>query len=160
MSGKERSLSPSYRLKRPSELNGMNGKSSAGTDGAPSEETLSDRADTSSNDGSNVSSVKGRKGPPNSPSVPRLDVSSANLKRWIQENNLEMLEGVVFEGYGSRLKEKAQYFTDDRSVDSSLYIEEMVPKMMNKIRVIHAAVSCGDLLGLQDSLDEKNDYVT
>ncbi|CAG2179930.1 unnamed protein product, partial [Oppiella nova] len=32
---KERSLSPSYRLKRPSELNGMNGKSSAGTDGAP-----------------------------------------------------------------------------------------------------------------------------
>ncbi|CAG2117937.1 unnamed protein product, partial [Medioppia subpectinata] len=156
---KERSLSPSHRVKRPSELNGLSGKSGA-NDGTQSEETLSDRADSSSNDGSNVSSVRGRVGGAlNSPSAPRLDVSSANLKRWIQENNLEMLEGVVMEGYGTRLKEKAEYFTDDDSADSMLYISEMVPKMMNKIRVIHAAVSCGDLLGLQDGLDEKNDYV-
>ncbi len=61
--GKERSLSPSHRIKRPSDLNGTEGQS---------EEGLSDKADTSSNDGSNVSSNPG----PNyrklqSPIIPR-----------------------------------------------------------------------------------------
>ncbi len=87
-----------------------------------------------------------------------IEVSSANLKRWIQENNLEMLEGVVLEGHGDRLKEKVEYFTNEENARSINYISETVPKIMNKIRVIHAAVSCGDLIGLQDNL-EKKDYV-
>ncbi len=58
--GKERSLSPSHRIKRPSDLNGI------GVEGQ------SEEADTSSNDGSNVSSNPG----PNyrklqSPIIPR-----------------------------------------------------------------------------------------
>jgi ankyrin repeat protein len=69
-----------------------------------------------------------------------------------------MLEGVVFEGHGDRLKEKVEYFTNEESAGSINYISETVPKIMNKIRVIHAAVSCGDLIGLQDNL-EKKDYV-
>jgi len=68
-----------------------------------------------------------------------------------------MLEGVVLEGHGDRLKEKAEYFNDEESSGSQIYISETVPKIMNKIRVIHAAVSCGDLVGLQDNL-EKKDY--
>lgn len=43
------------------------------------------------------------------------------------------------------------------SPDIQNYIQETLPKVMNKIRKIHAAVSCGDLIGLQDHLD-KNDY--
>ena len=69
-----------------------------------------------------------------------------------------MLQGVVLEGHGNRLREKADYFADAKSVDSKVYITETVPQMMNKIRTIHAAVSCGDLTGLQDNL-EKKDYV-
>ena len=67
-----------------------------------------------------------------------------------------MLEGVVLEGHGNRLKEKAEYFADDDSVDSKQYIEEKVPQIMNQIRMIHTAVSCGDLIGLQDNLDKKD----
>lgn len=70
--GKERSLSPSHRIKRPSDLNGIGGKMSV--DGQ-SEEGLSDKADSSSNDGSNVSSNQGmtfyRKSTLPSPTIPR-----------------------------------------------------------------------------------------
>uniref|UniRef100_T1JQL0 Uncharacterized protein n=1 Tax=Tetranychus urticae TaxID=32264 RepID=T1JQL0_TETUR len=62
---------------------------------------------------------------------PWEEVTSANLKRWIQELDLNSLEGAILEGHGDRV--------------------------MTKIRKIHAAVSCGDLTGLQDHLD-KNDY--
>ena len=72
-SGKERSLSPSYRMKRPSEVNGL------GSDGH-NDEVGSDKADTSSTDGSSQSTLNYyRKGVLQSPSVPRMKNSFFSL---------------------------------------------------------------------------------
>ncbi|XP_054932471.1 uncharacterized protein [Dermacentor andersoni] len=35
--------------------------------------------------------------------LPRLEVNSANIRKWIDEQDLQKLEGAVFEGYGERL---------------------------------------------------------
>ena len=35
-----------------------------------------------------------------------LEVTSANLRRWLEEEDLNALEGAVLEGYGDRVKVK------------------------------------------------------
>ena len=105
-------------------------------------------------------------------------VSSANLNRWIRESNFNQLNGAVLEGHGDRLKSKFEYYSNEieRNDDETeqnenenakqirIYIDKIVPRMMNKIRIIHAAVSCGDLIALQDNLKdnskEKDDYIS
>lgn len=92
---------------------------------------------------------------------PGLEVTSANLKRWLEEEDIESLETAVLEGYGDRVKVKAQVISGPgESLEGNVhvYVNETLPKIMNKIRSIHAAVSCGDVTCLQDQLD-KNDYV-
>ncbi|XP_015786659.1 uncharacterized protein LOC107363890 isoform X2 [Tetranychus urticae] len=88
----------------------------------------------------------------------REEVTSANLKRWIQELDLNSLEGAILEGHGDRVRSKVEMYDGAKELpDIQNYIHETLPKVMTKIRKIHAAVSCGDLTGLQDHLD-KNDY--
>lgn len=101
-----------------------------------------------------------------------MEINSANLKKWIEENNIEMLEGVVLEGHGERLQKKAtsllirQHSNDDISNNNNdlfmtqNYIEKTVPIIMNKIQNLHQAVSMGDLTILKkDDFDKKNDYI-
>lgn len=92
---------------------------------------------------------------------PGLEVTSANLRRWLEEEDIDSLETAVLEGYGDRVKVKAQVVSgpvESREGNVHVYVNETLPKIMNKIRSIHAAVSCGDVTCLQDHLD-KNDYV-
>ena len=71
-----------------------------------------------------------------------------------------MLEGVVLEGHGERLRQKASsVLKDTENVGSQVYIEETVPIIMSKIQNIHAAVSLGDLSCLQEGLEKKKDYI-
>lgn len=89
-----------------------------------------------------------------------MEINSANLKRWIEETNIEMLEGVVLEGQGDRLRQKASTVLKDfDNNDSQSYIEETVPAMMSRIQNIHAAVSIGDLSCLQEGIEKKKDYI-
>lgn len=89
-----------------------------------------------------------------------IEINSANLKRWIEENNIEMLEGVVLEGHGERLRQKAStVLADNDNPGTQVYIEETVPLIMSKIQNIHAAVSLGDLTCLQEGLEKKKDYI-
>lgn len=74
-----------------------------------------------------------------------MEINSANLKKWIEENNIKMLEGAVLEGHGERLRQKAKDIDGDNEVTAHSYIENTVPLIMNKIQNIHAAVSMGDL---------------
>lgn len=94
-------------------------------------------------------------------SLTGMEVTSANLRRWIEENNLEMLEGAVIEGHGERIREKASGVLKDveSGSGSQVYIEETVPQMMSRIQTIHAAVSLGDLTSLQQGLETKKDYI-
>ncbi|RWS24236.1 Tankyrase-1-like protein, partial [Leptotrombidium deliense] len=86
----------------------------------------------------------------------RFEVTSANLKRWIEEQDFEAIEGAILEGHGERVRDKVEIL-DTKADTVQNYLEETFPKIMNKIRIIHAAVSCGDISGLQNHLD-KNDY--
>lgn len=99
-----------------------------------------------------------------------MEINSANLKKWIEENNIEMLEGVVLEGHGERLQKKAtsllkrQHSNDDISNNDLFmtqnYIEKTVPIIMNKIQNLHQAVSMGDLTILKkNDFNMKNDYI-
>lgn len=96
-----------------------------------------------------------------------MEINSANLKKWINENNLEMLEGVVLEGHGERLQQKAKTLlmkqnSNDDHDDLFLtqnYIEKTLPIIMNKIQNIHTAVSMGDLTILKEDIEKKSDYI-
>ncbi|KAI1292899.1 Serine/threonine-protein phosphatase 6 regulatory ankyrin repeat subunit B [Halotydeus destructor] len=93
------------------------------------------------------------------PSLTRAEVTSANLKNWLEEQNFSALDGAVLEGYGDRIKTKAQLFSLTEQQDFANvqdYVTDTLPKIMSKIRTIHAAVSCGDVACLQDILDKKD----
>ncbi|RWS09895.1 Tankyrase-1-like protein [Dinothrombium tinctorium] len=93
---------------------------------------------------------------PPSSTLKRYEVTSANLKKWIEEQDLESLEGAILEGHGEKVRNKVEVI-ETKTDTVQNYLEETFPKIMNKIRTIHAAVSCGDVNGLQSYLD-KNDY--
>lgn len=182
--GKERSLSPTY-----SRSTIANGRDHYGSHNNLSNNAigyLEDNGDADLDISSNEGSVKsyGRRpnmassNPPNLNPIRRkfaftlrveslslsfcilgIDVNSANLRRWIEENNVKMLEGAVIEGHGERIREKASaVIKEGENFKSQAYIEETVPQLMNKIQSIHAAVSVGDLISLQEGL-EKKDYI-
>ncbi len=91
--GKERSLSPSHRIKRPSDLNGT------GVEGQ-SEEGLSDKADTSSNDGSNISSNPGQNYRKlQSPIIPRELIIISNTHKICLQLFLLFLLKCIFSYY-------------------------------------------------------------
>ncbi|XP_074595598.1 uncharacterized protein LOC141850780 [Brevipalpus obovatus] len=89
--------------------------------------------------------------------IPRIEVTSANLKKWVEEQDLISLEEAVLEGHGEQVKSKVEQLPEIQdSTQIRTYVKETIPKIMEKIRSIHAAVSCGDLQGLQDQLDKKD----
>lgn len=84
------------------------------------------------------------------------EVTSATIRRWIKESDITNLEGAVLEGHGEKVKAKALDAPDaQKSIQN--YINDTIPQIQDKIRVIHAAVSTGDLPGLQNHL-VNNDY--
>ncbi|XP_022254486.1 uncharacterized protein LOC106469361 [Limulus polyphemus] len=87
------------------------------------------------------------------PKLQRLEVTSANIRKWIQEEDLDKLEGAVLEGYGGKL---SSVETSSEGVQN--YINETVPKIMERIEAIHAAVAEGNVSELQNHLD-KQDFV-
>ncbi|XP_076319726.1 uncharacterized protein LOC143230311 isoform X2 [Tachypleus tridentatus] len=87
------------------------------------------------------------------PELQRLEVNSANIRKWIQEEDLDKLEGAVLEGYGGKLSS-----VETSSEEVKNYINETVPKIMERIEAIHAAVAEGNVLELENHLD-KQDFV-
>ncbi|CAL1290936.1 unnamed protein product [Larinioides sclopetarius] len=88
------------------------------------------------------------------PKLKRLEINSANIKRWVREEDLEKLEGAVLEGYGEKV---ALQRTDNAKLQQ--YIEDQVPKLVRKIEAIHIAVSNDDLTELQNQLHETDHMV-
>ncbi|GBM02827.1 hypothetical protein AVEN_52010-1 [Araneus ventricosus] len=88
------------------------------------------------------------------PKLKRLEINSANIKRWVREEDLEKLEGAVLEGYGEKV---ASQRTDNAKLQQ--YIEDQVPKLVRKIEAIHIAVSNDDLTELQNQLHETDHMV-
>lgn len=71
-----------------------------------------------------------------------------------------MMEGAVIEGHGEQIRKKALgVLKNTDNVGSQVYIEETIPQIMDCIQHIHAAVSLGDLTGLQEGLETKKDYI-
>ncbi|KAM7301602.1 uncharacterized protein ISCGN_017121 [Ixodes scapularis] len=81
--------------------------------------------------------------------LPRLEVTSANIRKWIDEHDLKKLEGAVFEGYGERLARETS--TGHQEVEQ--YLRKDVPRMLERIQAIHRAVADDDVPGLESQLD-------
>ncbi|KAG0443446.1 hypothetical protein HPB47_014908, partial [Ixodes persulcatus] len=81
--------------------------------------------------------------------LPRLEVTSANIRKWIDEHDLKKLEGAVFEGYGERLARETS--TGHQEVEQ--YLRKDVPRMLERIQAIHRAVADDDVSGLESQLD-------
>ncbi|XP_064456948.1 uncharacterized protein LOC135367588 [Ornithodoros turicata] len=85
--------------------------------------------------------------------LPRLEVTSANIRKWIEEQDLKKLEGAVLEGYGERLTQEVS--CADENVEQ--YLKQDVPRMLERIRTIHRAVTDDDVPQLETQLDS-SDY--
>ncbi|XP_076360793.1 uncharacterized protein LOC143252483 isoform X2 [Tachypleus tridentatus] len=85
------------------------------------------------------------------PQLQRLDVTSANIRKWVQDEDLDKLEGAVIEGYGEKL-----IHVETSSEGVQTYINETVPKIIERIEAIHAAVAEGNISELQSHLDKQN----
>ncbi|GFQ67824.1 tankyrase-1 [Trichonephila clavata] len=83
-----------------------------------------------------------------------LEINSANIKRWVREEDLEKLEGAVLEGYGEKV---ALQKSDNAKLQK--YISDQVPLLVRKIEAIHIAVSNDDLTELQNQLHETDNMV-
>ncbi|XP_035230763.1 LOW QUALITY PROTEIN: uncharacterized protein LOC118202692, partial [Stegodyphus dumicola] len=88
------------------------------------------------------------------PKLKRLEINSANIKRWIREEDLEKLEGAVLEGYGEKV---ASQKSDNAKLQE--YINDQVPLLVKKIEAIHSAISNDDLNELQAQLHETDHMV-
>ncbi|GFY41039.1 tankyrase-1 [Trichonephila inaurata madagascariensis] len=88
------------------------------------------------------------------PKLKRLEINSANIKRWVREEDLEKLEGAVLEGYGEKV---ALQKSDNAKLQK--YISDQVPLLVRKIEAIHIAVSNDDLTELQNQLHETDNMV-
>ncbi|XP_077554664.1 uncharacterized protein LOC144169409 [Haemaphysalis longicornis] len=85
--------------------------------------------------------------------LPRLEVNSANIRKWIDEQDLQKLEGAVFEGYGQRLAQEPS--APHEQVEQ--YLRRDVPQLLERIRAIHRAVSEDDVRALESQL-QSPDY--
>ncbi|XP_054706765.1 poly [ADP-ribose] polymerase tankyrase-2-like [Uloborus diversus] len=84
----------------------------------------------------------------------RLEINSANIKRWVREEDLEKLEGAVLEGYGDKVA-----LQKSDNIKLQQYISDQVPLLVKKIEAIHSAVSNDDLNELQTQLHETDHMV-
>ncbi|GIY37786.1 uncharacterized protein CEXT_604031 [Caerostris extrusa] len=82
------------------------------------------------------------------------EINSANIKRWVREEDMEKLEGAVLEGYG----EKVALQKSD-NIKLQKYINDQVPMLVRKIEAIHIAVSNDDLTELQNQLHDTDHMV-
>ncbi|XP_049518873.1 uncharacterized protein LOC119441824 [Dermacentor silvarum] len=85
--------------------------------------------------------------------LPRLEVNSANIRKWIDEQDLQKLEGAVFEGYGERLAKEPSV----RHEQVEQYLRKDVPRLLERIQAIHRAVSDDDVRALESQL-QSPDY--
>jgi ankyrin repeat-containing protein (fragment) len=79
-------------------------------------------------------------------------VTSALLQTWLENGDLDSIEAAIFEGHGETIKSQAESIAN---ANVQQYLEHKLPKIINKIRMIHVAVSCGDLHGLEHYLNKK-----
>ncbi|XP_023215498.1 serine/threonine-protein phosphatase 6 regulatory ankyrin repeat subunit B-like isoform X2 [Centruroides sculpturatus] len=93
-----------------------------------------------------------RNKPVNPPKPKRIEVTSANIHKWISSEDIQKLEDAVLEGYGDKI---AKQTAENEEIQN--FINTNVPKLLEKIEAIHSAVSNDDLSGLQDYLD-KDDF--
>ncbi|XP_065281438.1 serine/threonine-protein phosphatase 6 regulatory ankyrin repeat subunit C-like isoform X2 [Dermacentor albipictus] len=85
--------------------------------------------------------------------LPRLEVNSANIRKWIDEQDIQKLEGAVFEGYGERLAKEPSV----RHEQVEQYLRKDVPRLLERIQAIHRAVSDDDVRALESQL-QSPDY--
>lgn len=74
------------------------------------------------------------------------------MQEWLEKGDLVSIEAAIFEGYGEFIKSKAENVAN---VDVQTHLKQNMLKIINKIRVIHVAVSCNDLHGLEHHLDKR-----
>ncbi|KAL3256804.1 hypothetical protein MRX96_017095 [Rhipicephalus microplus] len=84
---------------------------------------------------------------------PGLEVNSANIRRWIDEQDIQKLEGAVFEGYGERLAQEPSVLHEQ----VEQYLRKDVPRLLERIQAIHRAVSEDDVRALETQL-QSPDY--
>ncbi|CAL4177582.1 unnamed protein product, partial [Meganyctiphanes norvegica] len=77
-----------------------------------------------------------------------VNITSANIRIWIHDQDLPRLEQVVWEGEGHRLLKETSNHTKVRQ------FLNLVPRMMTKIREVHQAAVNGDLETLEAKVDQ------
>ncbi|KFM80387.1 Inversin-B, partial [Stegodyphus mimosarum] len=82
----------------------------------------------------------------------RLDMSSANIRRWVNAKDMDKLTKAVMEGYGDKV---VRVNTTDDSEEKD-QISGKITEMVERINAIHTAVSSDDLSELQNHLEEKD----
>ncbi|KAL1416028.1 hypothetical protein MTO96_028368 [Rhipicephalus appendiculatus] len=82
-----------------------------------------------------------------------LEVNSANIRKWIDDQDIQKLEGAVFEGYGERLAQEPSV----RHEQVEQYLRKDVPRLLERIQAIHRAVSEDDVRALETQL-QSPDY--
>ncbi|CAM1307574.1 Uncharacterised protein g4637 [Pycnogonum litorale] len=79
-----------------------------------------------------------------------VEITKANIRKWIHDENLESLENVVLEGQGERLTAEQ---TKNKKVRE--FLETNVPRIMEKMKKIDLAVYDGDVEEVKVNLDRK-----
>ncbi|KAG8192459.1 hypothetical protein JTE90_017989 [Oedothorax gibbosus] len=82
----------------------------------------------------------------------RLDINSANIRKWVSSKDVEKLTKAVMEGYGDKV---VRVHTSD-DLDDKDEITTRITEMVDRVNAIHTAVSSDDLNELQSQLDEKD----
>ncbi|GFQ86589.1 uncharacterized protein TNCT_494191 [Trichonephila clavata] len=82
----------------------------------------------------------------------RVDINSANIRKWVSAKDVEKLTKAVMEGYGEKV---VRVHTTDESEDKS-EIASKISEVVERVNAIHTAVSSDDLTELQNHLDEKD----
>ncbi|XP_015905859.2 uncharacterized protein [Parasteatoda tepidariorum] len=88
------------------------------------------------------------------PKLKRLEINSANIKRWVREEDLEKLEDAVLEGFGEKVA-----LQKSESEKLQKYINDQVPLLVRKIEAIHIAVTNDDITELQNHLQDTDHMV-
>ncbi|KAK8788073.1 hypothetical protein V5799_022146, partial [Amblyomma americanum] len=119
-----------------------------------SQETVEERSAKQASQAESLKKVMMRTKPILPPVIlPRLEVNSANIRKWIDEQDLQKLEGAVFEGYGERIAQEPSA----RHEQVEQYLRRDVPRLLERIQAIHRAVSEDDVRTLESQL-QSSDY--
>lgn len=82
----------------------------------------------------------------------RLDMSSANIRRWVNAKDMDKLTKAVMEGYG----DKVIRVNTNEELEDKEQITGKITEMVERINAIHSAVSSDDLSELQNHLEERD----